>query len=401
MRWFLGICLAAALACAGCGGEDADDLGPDGSTDTDTDTDSDSDTDVDTDSDSDTDVDTCPEEEIWNGDYLIDGTDDIAAISGTTEINGALSIAFPDEGDTPLDLAGLECLRSVGGDVEITSTYLTSLSGLENLTEVGGMFRVADCAALADLGGLSGLTDLNELIITGCGALQDLSGLENLVTVSYLALEADGAMTSLAGLDSLDEPECDVHIADMDALVDLHGLEGCGSSACLLEIGNNDSLVDLSGLEWAAEISCYLTIGGNPNMESLAGLDDLALVGRSLEIWENPALTSLGALDGLAMGDATPDGCACGMADSIRINGNSSLPTCDAMAFVADMVDGGFTGSTTVNGNQADACSDWCPGYAGADPCCLESDPCDLHNDDVCDCDEACSWDDDDCNPWG
>jgi hypothetical protein len=41
--------------------------------------------------------------------------------------------------------------------------------------------------------------------------------------------------------------------------------------------------------------------------------------------------------------------------------------------------------------------SDFCPGYAGANTCCQNSDPCGWAADGYCDCDGTCAWDQPDC----
>ena len=45
---------------------------------------------------------------------------------------------------------------------------------------------------------------------------------------------------------------------------------------------------------------------------------------------------------------------------------------------------------------QADA--DVCNGYTGSSPCCYSDDPCGWSDDDECDCNGACDWDDADCS---
>jgi hypothetical protein len=46
---------------------------------------------------------------------------------------------------------------------------------------------------------------------------------------------------------------------------------------------------------------------------------------------------------------------------------------------------------------DTDTDGDFCPGYTGSSSCCMTHDPCDWANDDVCDCQDTCWWDADDC----
>ena len=87
----------------------------------------------------------------YPGDYLIDNVDtsgDIAALSGYTGITGNLRIR-----DTTLtSLSGLENLTSIGGSLYIDyNPALTSLSGLENITSVGGVLTIYGNTALTNL----------------------------------------------------------------------------------------------------------------------------------------------------------------------------------------------------------------------------------------------------------
>ena len=79
---------------------------------------------------------------VCNGYYRIDDldtSDDIAALSGCTEIVGDLIITR-----TALtSLSGLENLTVVEGDLQIFGNFsLTSLKGLDNLTRVGSYLSI-------------------------------------------------------------------------------------------------------------------------------------------------------------------------------------------------------------------------------------------------------------------
>jgi hypothetical protein len=60
------------------------------------------------------------------------------------------------------------------------------------------------------------------------------------------------------------------------------------------------------------------------------------------------------------------------------------------------------TGTDTDTDTDTDTATDadagvWCVGYTGDDTCCLIDDPCEWAGDGVCDCDETCDWDWEDC----
>jgi len=130
------------------------------------------------------------------------------------------------------NLTGLNNLTSIGGDLQIgdydpANPALTSLTGLENLTSIGGDLHIFDNLALTSLTGLEGLTSIGgNLPIHYNYALNSLSGLENLSSIGGgLGIGYNNALTSLTGLE---------------------GLMSCGSS---IYIGNNAALSSLTGLE--------------------------------------------------------------------------------------------------------------------------------------------------------
>ena len=66
---------------------------------------------------------------VWEGDYTITSTADIVALSEYTEVTGVLTIGYPSlpAGVTSTeleDLSGLENLSSVGGNLIVTNNHL-------------------------------------------------------------------------------------------------------------------------------------------------------------------------------------------------------------------------------------------------------------------------------------
>ena len=77
----------------------------------------------------------------------------------------------------------------------------------------------------------------------------------------------------------------------------------------------------------------------------------------------------------------------------------------DIMACDADHRDGEFDTTPTVdNGECTDEAPldlsevEWCEGYEGTDLCCVDGDPCDLGDDQICQCGDTCSWEAGDCS---
>ncbi len=232
---------------------------------------------------------------VWEGDYVINGPADIDAISGYVEVTGNLIV-----NSNLISLSGLENLTTVGGVLGIQNNVaLTSLSGLENLTTVGGELYIGSNNSLTSLDGLENLTTVGEHIdIEDNAALTSLSGLEKLTTVSdSLYIGYNAALTSLLGLEKLTTVGDSLHIDNNAALTSLSGLENLTTVDNDLEIRSNPALTSLTGLEELTMVGDSLHIDNNDALMNLAGLDNLITITDSLMIYNNTALTNLSGLD--------------------------------------------------------------------------------------------------------
>jgi hypothetical protein len=206
--------------------------------------------------------------QVWEGDYTISDSDDIAVLSGFTEVTGDLTIF--DLGDDLTSLSGLENITSVGGNLKIGGNHaLTSLSGLENITSVGGYLAIA-----------------------GNDALTSLSGLENITSVvGYLAIAGNDALTSLSELENITSVGGYLVIAWNDALTSLSGLNNITSVGGELSIDSNPSLTSLSGLENLSNVGGNLWITNNHSLNDVCALYDVNLTGNNLYIYDNILLS--------------------------------------------------------------------------------------------------------------
>ncbi len=197
----------------------------------------------------------------WRSDFTVDGPTDIAILSGYSHVAGDLIISNPT---TPVtSLLGIEGLFSVGGDLYIQNNpALTSLSGLDNLTSVGGMNIVSN-ASLTSLSGLENLVSVDDggMNISSNASLTSLSDLENLTTVGgYLYIGNNASLTSLSGLENLTSVSANLYIDENAALPDIDGLSNLSSVGQDLFISNNAILASLAGLE------NLTTVGGDLNI---------------------------------------------------------------------------------------------------------------------------------------
>jgi hypothetical protein len=143
------------------------------------------------------------------GNYNIHSQSDVdnfqAAFPNCTELQGEFLI----KGNVT-NLSGLHNLTSIGGNFIITNTSpLPNLIGLEALNSIGGYLSINKSHSLTSLTGLEGLTSIEGHlfigdIYIGNNSLTSLMGLNNLTTIGgSLIIRRNNALTSLAGLESI------------------------------------------------------------------------------------------------------------------------------------------------------------------------------------------------------
>ena len=164
-------------------------------------------------------------------------------IEGNVEINGA----------DINNLNGLEVLTTIEGDLMIgkwscsvyTNPLLTTLTGLDNITAIGGHLLVYFNNVLSDLNGLNSVNSIGgALYIENNQALNSLSGLESLNSIGS---------TFTRGFS----------IKNNNVLINLNGLEQLTSLQGFLRINNNDMLSNISGLENLMSINGDFRIENN------------------------------------------------------------------------------------------------------------------------------------------
>jgi len=157
---------------------------------------------------------------------------DALAMSGCTSVVGDLSI----QGANINNLTGLANLTSIGGSLVISNnSILTNLDGLSNITSVGASINIGVNGVLTNLNGLSGITSVPEyLVIQTNPSLTSLAGLSNVTSVGIkIDIDNNDALTNLDGLSNITSIGSDLDITDNNALTNLDGLSGLSS------IGNN------------------------------------------------------------------------------------------------------------------------------------------------------------------
>ena len=240
-----------------------------------------------------------------------------------TEIEGDVTISGPDI----TNLAGLNVVTSIGGDLTIRSQWnapLTSLTGLDNLVSIGGGLKIESNFNLTSLTGLDNVTSIGGglKIKSNCN-LTSLTGLDNVTYIGdYIRITNNDSLTNLSGLDNVTFLGGYLLMWVNPALTNLTGLDNVTSIGGHILIGSNDFLTSLTGLDNVTSIGGYLMIDNNNALTSLSGLNNVISIGGELEITSNDSLTSLTGLDNIDAGSIS----------DLRILDNISLSTCEVQS---------------------------------------------------------------------
>jgi hypothetical protein len=241
---------------------------------------------------------------VWNGDYVI-------------------------EDETDLNL--LKDYTSIAEDLVIRNTGLTSLQGLEQISNAGTI-NIFGNSNLTSLNGMEGLTAVNGIYITRNPVLTDIMALGKITQVDDLRIESNDALENLEGLDGLSGVLGWVYIRTNAELNDITALHNV-SQMRELYLWGNPALAGLEGLEGLTTITDGIYMY-QTSLSSLSALRNVTTVG-SFSCWDNPALVLLG-MDGLARIDGT-----------FVVSGNPLLCTSLAQALWDHVMAQGGIGNTS------------------------------------------------------
>lgn len=246
--------------------------------------------------------------------------------------------ALTIEGSDITNLDGLHVLQSVGFLQLSFNSVLTDISGLSNLTTIGGTtcyrqgLTIEWNNSLSSLDGLTSLTQVDgPVTISGNTMLSDVKGLSQLTSIGTLDISRNASLLDVNDLSALTRIEGGLIVSGNPGLYDVNGLSNVTTIGGPLVIDLNDALATL-GLSDLTHIEQFVSITYNYDLASLTGLSNLEHIGQltgtgqSLEIMFNDDLESLDGLQGL---DTVPG--------ILTVEGNGSLENIDALSNVVTL----------------------------------------------------------------
>jgi hypothetical protein len=303
------------------------------------------------------------------GDVIIEyaDIDNLNGLSVLTSVGGLLKIAHCN---LLTSLTGLDNISIVGGLIISNINLLTNLSGLNNLDSIQGGLQIDQNESLSSLSALENLTSVGSVSIMNNDALTSLSGLDKLTLIGNLGIINNNALTSLSGLDNVTSVEGSLAIRGNLNLKNLTGLNSLTSIGGTLVIGasdpvgaQNSTLTSLTGLENLTSIGQSLVMNCNYSLPNFIGLENLTSIGGSISIgapspYLNDSLTSLTGLDNIDAGTIS----------DLTIYNNPNLSICEVKSICDYLAAPNGNVSIHDNGtgcNSQEEVQDSCEAQAG------------------------------------
>jgi hypothetical protein len=258
---------------------------------------------------------------VFEGNLTLNSPGQMSTVGGVTCITGNLRV----ENSSFTDLAGLETLVAVGGNVQVTwNPALTTVNGLNNLKSAHGL-GIDSNPSLTSLAGLANLRTLgfdpyinNNSLLPACWTWQ-LSQQTSRSCSNCMGNVGSGNCGSLPDGFVCQPGATGPGVFEGNLTLYSPGqMSTVGGVTCItgdLRV-ENSSLTDLAGLETLVAVGGNVQITWNPALTTVNGLNNLKSA-HGLGIDSNPNLTSLAGLANLHTLGFDP-----------YINNNSLLPAC-------------------------------------------------------------------------
>lgn len=146
--------------------------------------------------------------------------------------------------ESEADIAQLEGIRAVQGELQVDKTTFTDLDFLGCVEEVGDTLTIFGNPELTNVEGLAALRRVGgALILTENTALPELDTARDLTEVgNSVIIQDNSAMTGISGLTSLATIDGAINIRSNDVLQHIDGLRGLRRVGGQLAITQNPSL---------------------------------------------------------------------------------------------------------------------------------------------------------------
>jgi hypothetical protein len=271
-----------------------------------------------------------------DGDVIVSGSDitDLSGLSGISSIGGQLII---ENNDLLTTLSGWNEVALLGTMAKIS---IKNNPLLEDLTTFFGVLNegleLIDLPVLNDIAGFNGVSSVGALEINGCDSLTNLVGLENAAITAQLRIEENNGLSDISNLNAIIGPLSLLQIGNNPALTSFSGLQGLN----MLDTGSafifgNIAITDFDAFTGWTTAPSTLSIQSSLIATSLSGLANMSGPVQNLNLQLNNALTDLDGLQGITKVTQLTIGSNANLTSLDGLNGLSNTATEDCALFVS------------------------------------------------------------------
>ncbi|WP_298494519.1 hypothetical protein [uncultured Algibacter sp.] len=296
------------------------------------------------------------------GSITIDDNQALSSLEGLDSLTEIVDEAVFFNNSQLADFQGFNSVTTIGGDLHITNNLsLSAMNGLNSLTTIGGDVLIDTNTDLTSIDGLSNLQSISGgLTISNNDQLTSLAGLSNLTSISNLEVENNDALSSLIDLNAVTNLGRLV-VEDNDSLLMLSAFSNL-TVLNKIAIKDNLMLTSIQGFENITTIADYFTLDNNPLVTSIQPLSNVSGQVDVILIRNNDSLTDLTGLEnitsvGTGVGDIlyiwNNDGLVSinGLQGIDRANVANNINLTDFCGFQAGFISGVDASTITISGN--------------------------------------------------
>lgn len=233
---------------------------------------------------------------IFNGNVTLTTQEEVNEFGGKgyNIINGSLYLQSEQpEGLTDIDdLTPLLDLIEVKKNLLIRNSSLKNLTGLKNLTKVGGALGIGANIRLQNLSGLEGLRSITEaLVINNNELLLETSPLQKVESIGEVTITLNPNLKTVSLLPDV-QSLINIYISANLSLQKIEGFEKIAETESVLEISNNRELIELPVFERLVTIGGRFRIHNNAKLKAI-GFPKLNSIASSFQILNNNSLNKL------------------------------------------------------------------------------------------------------------
>lgn len=205
----------------------------------------------------------------------------LASLNGLSSLTSIAVELKIDNNDALTSLSGLDNLAFLGGHLSIEgNAVLATLDGMGPIPSLGSYLNVSFNPVLTDITALSTIQEVGPNYINGFlainnnNSLTSVNGLDLITECgSYFFLGSNPVMTTINGLNGLTTVNGDFEVAGNAVLNDLNAFTSLTTVDGTFNIDNNPALTNLS------EFGNLTTVGGDLTIATNASLTDCAAQG--------------------------------------------------------------------------------------------------------------------------